>query len=156
MSETHCDNKSVGVIIKNDHEEVLLLQRARFPFGLAPPAGHIDGHGSAEQTALDETWEEVGICLPLSGLKHVVADRRVDNVCRRTGGTYHIWNVFEATYPGGPLMPSKDETHGAGWYSSADLQDLAEYTESAVEPTDPSRTLENVWLSFFRELGYIK
>jgi len=63
--ENLCDNKSVGVIVQNDGGDILLLHRARFPFGMAPPAGHIDDHGSPEQAAVTEVFEEVGLTLPI-------------------------------------------------------------------------------------------
>lgn len=149
--ETYCDHKSVGVIIQNEKGDVLLLDRARFPFGLAPPAGHVDDHGSLEQTAIDETFEEVG--LRVSDLEKVIEERRVDNVCRRFGGDYHMWTVFTAAEATGDIIPNSDETKGASWRSLVDLQNLAQQTR---ERKVGAQTLEPIWLDFFSELGLIK
>ena len=120
--ETYCDNKSVGVVIQNEKGDVLLLDRARFPFGLAPPAGHVDEHGSLEQTAIDETSEEVGLIV--SDLEEVISERTVDNVCRRLGGDHHSWTVFLSRQFTGEITPNIDETKGAAWHSLEELQVL--------------------------------
>ncbi len=36
-----CDNKVVGIIVLRDNK-MLLIERKKFPFGFAPPAGHLD------------------------------------------------------------------------------------------------------------------
>ena len=152
-----CDNQSVGVIVQNSGE-FLLLQRAKFPWGLAPPAGHIDEHGTPEQAATAETYEEVGIELPLSSLVKVIANRRIDNKCRRSGGEYHDWTVFTAESSTRETVASEEETNGLYWLNSEQLQDLADYTRS----TDPSnvnqksRILEKVWLDFFVDLKFVR
>lgn len=154
--ETHCDHKSVGVVITNEKNEILLLDRARFPFGLAPPAGHVDEHGSLEQTAIDETSEEVG--LVVSDLQEVISERRVDNVCRRLGGDHHIWSVFLSRQFTGEVTPNIDETKGATWHSLEELQILADSTrqQRTVEHKVGAQVLEPIWLGFFTELGLVK
>lgn len=149
---TECDNKSVGVIIENANKEILLIERARFPFGYAAPAGHIDEHGSAEQTAVEEVYEETGLCVVTNSLQRVLGPRRIENRCRRPGGMYHDWEVFYTTDFTGNLKPSHDETNGAQWFSQARLQELADVTRSAVPGI---LGLEAVWLTFFEELGYV-
>jgi 8-oxo-dGTP pyrophosphatase MutT (NUDIX family) len=56
-----CDNTSVGVIITNEANEFLMFERATFPPGLAPVAGHVDTHGTLRQAAETEVREEVGL-----------------------------------------------------------------------------------------------
>lgn len=157
-----CDNTSVGVIIRDSQGRFALLKRAIFPVGIAPAAGHIDDHGSAEQAAKDEVHEELGIVLNDLG-KTVIDARRMDNVCRRPGGDHHVWSVYEATVPTGTtLKPDKDETKGAGWYSAEQLQALADRTRAYhtgnVSEADwqANPGLEEVWLSFMVELGFVK
>src|SRR5215207_2812720 len=83
-----CDNRSVGVVVRNTAGMLALLTRRKFPIGIAPPAGHVDDHGNSEQAAIEEVSEEIGVTLALSGLKRTtIANRRVENVCRRPGGT---------------------------------------------------------------------
>lgn len=155
--EKVCDNTSVGVIIQNEAREVLLMNRARFPFGLAAPAGHIDTHGSPEQTATAEVYEEVGLYIPLSGLEKLIDARKVDNKCRRKGGDHHIWTVFSARNISGHIVASKDETKGAGWYAPEVLQVLADRTRQSTgkETHVGAQVLELIWLDFFTELGFV-
>lgn len=161
--EKYCDNRSVGVILTNDHNEYALLTRGRFPIGIAPPAGHIDGHGSPEQAAIDEVGEELGVALAIDGLRRsAIMNRRVENVCRREGGDYHIWNVYEACVDKGTvLLPDPLETNGAKWYTDDEVALLAERTRlySAGKVSDGEWAarpgLEPVWLDFLQELGHI-
>lgn len=154
--ETLCDHKSVGIVIQNEKGDVLLLDRARFPFGLAPPAGHVDEHGSLEQTAIDETFEEVG--LHISDLHPVIEERRVGNTCRRLGGDHHIWTVFTAGVTGGELTPNVEETKGVSWRSLEQLQVLADRTHQSTsrEYKLGAQVLEPIWLDFFTELGLVR
>lgn len=153
-----CDHKSVGVILENSRNEVLLLERARYPYGLAAPAGHVDGHGGFEQTAIEEVWEEVGITLPISALVKIVDNRRIENVCRRPGGDYHDWTVYHANIENDTIDPSKEETLGAMWYSRGDLQRIADETDQVMgqEVERGARILEGVWLGFLKEAGIIR
>ncbi|MCG2690169.1 NUDIX domain-containing protein [Candidatus Parcubacteria bacterium] len=118
-----CDNKSVGILVwKGD--KLLLIERKKFPFGFAPPAGHVDEHGSFEQAAKNELKEEIG--LDTLSLKLAIEGKK-ENPCRR-GGTWHYWKIYQAQVSG-ELSPSKEETKQAGWYSKEDLQKLAERTK---------------------------
>lgn len=119
-----CDNTSVGMFIwKNG--KLLLIERKKFPFGFAIPAGHVDDHGSFEDAAREEVKEEVG--LEVTNLKLIIEGRR-ENVCRRPGGTWHYWKLYE-TEVQGDLKPSQDETKKAGWYTKDEIRKLAERTE---------------------------
>jgi 8-oxo-dGTP pyrophosphatase MutT (NUDIX family) len=155
-----CDNTSVGVIIRNSEGQFALLRRAHFPVGIAPVAGHIDSHGSPEQAALDEAEEELGVS-PLTIKKTAIYDRRVENKCRRPNGSYHVWYVYDANTAGTLLKPSADETKGAAWYDVGQLEALAARTRSfqagkiSEEDWATNPGLEEVWLAFMEELGYI-
>jgi 8-oxo-dGTP pyrophosphatase MutT (NUDIX family) len=161
--ETHCDGTSVGVILTDETGKVALLRRRRFPVGIAPPAGHVDDHGTPEQAAIAEVAEEIGIALVIDGLKlTTIANRRITNRCRRIGGEYHDWNVYQASVTHMPLQPDPDETGGAGWYDSAAVQALADRTRayqagilSEADWTDYPG-LEAIWVDFLGELGYIQ
>jgi 8-oxo-dGTP pyrophosphatase MutT (NUDIX family) len=158
-----CDHKSVGVLLRNERNELALLERGRFPIGIAPPAGHVDDHGTPEQAAIEEVSEEVGVIVALDGLKRTaVRDRRVGNVCRRENGDHHVWNVYEAavTYP--VLHADPDETKGAAWYAMDAVQELAARTKAYQEGRISEQQwaenpgLEEVWLAFLTELGYVR
>ena len=60
--------------------KLLLIKRARPPYGFAPPAGHVDTHSSFEVAARKELKEEVG--LDTESIKLIVEGRK-DNPCRR-------------------------------------------------------------------------
>lgn len=156
-----CDHLSVGTIIE-DGINIALLLRAKLPQAYAPPAGHIDQHGSPEQAAINEPFEELGLIIaPEALIKTAIANRRVDNPCPRGGGNYHHWWVFRATQFEGRITPSADETRGAAWYDREQLQALADRTiqwradGSNSEDWQQNPGLEEVWLGFLAELGYI-
>lgn len=80
-----CDHMSVGVLIQNDAGEYLMFERATAPAWIAPPAGHVDDHGEAEDAARAEMSEEVGLtvaepvqshlaCLDERGTTDLIAD----------------------------------------------------------------------------------
>ena len=119
-----CDNTSVGMFIWKDGK-LLLIERKKFPFGFAIPAGHVDDHGSFEDAAKEEVEEEVGF--EVTNLK-LITEGRKENVCRRPGGTWHYWKLYE-TEVQGDLKPSQDETKKAGWYTKDEIRELAKRTE---------------------------
>ena len=157
-----CDNKSAGVIIRDSQGRLALLTRAKFPSGIAPPAGHVDDHGSPEQTAIDEVSEEVGLRINPDDLKPTsIQQQRVMNRCSREGGDHHDWWVYEADKWDGDIVPDPDETKGARWYTPKEFQALAArtaaYRQGTVSDADweASPGLEPVWFDFMQQLGYI-
>lgn len=150
--ESRCDNKSVGVILQNEADEYLLINRARFPYGWAAVAGHIDEHGNLEQTAVNEVYEEVGITLPVSSLRKVIENRRVENQCRRPGGDYHDWTVYTAQIVATELALSVDEVRGASWFTKPEIQQLARQSTATPATQQNSLALEGIWRRFFEEL----
>ena len=151
-----CDNKSVGILVWQD-DKLLLIERKKFPFGFAPPAGHIDEHGSFEQAAQNELKEEVG--LNALNVKLIIEGKK-ENPCRR-GGAWHYWKIYQAQVSG-ELSPSKEETKQAGWYSKDDLQELAERTKHYLvkefdeKAWQKSPGLEVVWYDWLKEVNLIK
>lgn len=151
-----CDNKSVGVIVRKE-DKILLIERKKFPHGFACPAGHVDDHGSFEDAARDELREEVG--LTIVGLK-LLTETRKENKCRREGGDWHYWKVYEAQ-TSGDLERSESETKQADWFDMNNIRKLAEKTNAylkgkvAQEDWDRSPGIEPVWLDFFEELKII-
>lgn len=150
-----CDNKSVGVVITNLDGDVLLLERARFPLGLAPPAGHVDEHGGCIEAAIAEVCEEVGISLQPKNLIVKVSDRRVANKCRRDGGDYHDWTIYTSTVNDASLSPDPHETNGATWYTKSEIQELVTKTKRLDHTAmqDDMPVLELFWADIFIELG---
>lgn len=157
-----CDNLSVGVVIRSPEGNHALLKRAKFPIGMAPVAGHIDEHGGPEIAAINEAWEEVGLTIaPDDLVVTAIKDRRVNNTCRRTGGDHHVWTVYEAARFSGDINPDPDETKGAEWYTPEQVQAFADRTKAflagEINPNDWEENpgLEDVWLAFYVELGYV-
>lgn len=155
-SDKVCDNTSVGIMIRRD-DKVLLIERKKPPFGFAPPAGHVDDHGSFEQAAKDEVHEEVG--LTVVSLK-LLDERKRENYCRRKGGTWHQWKLYEAQVEG-ELEPSLDETKQAGWYSKEQVEELSKRTEKYLageiseEEWQNKPGLETTWLQWSKEIKII-
>ncbi len=150
-----CDNKSVGMLFwKND--ELLLIERKRFPFGFAPPAGHVDDDVSFEDAAIRELKEETG--LEAEDIKLIIEGRK-DNPCRR-GGQWHYWKIYEVKVKG-ELKLNKDETKQIAFVPKNILSELAQKTElynkGKISENDWEKTpgIERVWLDWFKELKII-
>ena len=151
-----CDHTSVGMIVwKGD--KILLIERAKFPKGFACPAGHVDSDESYEISAKRELKEEVGLDATELAL---VADKRMENPCRREGGSWHHWKVFK-TEASGELERSLDETKKAGWYSIEEIKNLGaktqEYRDGKIseEAWDQNPGLEPIWFDWLKELNII-
>lgn len=156
-----CDNLSVGVVICDKRGRIALLERARTPVGIAPPAGHVDNHGSPRQAAVDEVKEELGLKVDITHLQPTtIQNRRVDNPCRRPGGDHHNWWIYSTDRYEGELRPDPEEAKGASWFDRAQLQTLVERTYSFQTGLIPAHDyqanpgLEPVWIDFLVELGY--
>lgn len=148
-----CDHKSVGMLIWND-DKLLLIERRKPPYGFAPPAGHIDEHGSFEDAAKIEVKEEVN--LNAKTLK-LVTEGKKENSCRREDGTWHYWKIFEVEAEG-KIIASSNETKQCGWYTREQIRELAEktkdYLSGKISEADwrllPG--IEPVWKEWFSEL----
>ena len=149
-----CDHTSVGMLIWRDGR-LLLIERKKGVLGFAPPAGHVDQHGSYEDAARQEVLEEVGLTTPSIEL---LIEGRKDNLCRREDGSWHYWKIYkvEAT---GEIVRSEDETKQVGYYSPEELERLAQKTEAFKRGEIDSATwaaspgLEPVWYEWLQELN---
>lgn len=137
--------------------KLLLIERAKFPFGFAIPAGHVDGDSSFEAAAQRELEEEVGLKVESMNL---AIEGRKNNPCRREDGTWHQWKIFETTISG-TLARSKEETKRAGWYSKEEISDLASRTEKYLakeiseQVWEQNPGLEPVMYDWFKKLEII-
>ena len=156
MSDIKCDHTSVGVLVLRN-QKLLLIERKKPPYGFAPPAGHVDDHGSFVAAARAELREEVG--LEAANLRLVISGR-CENPCRREGGDWHYWHIFAAEAPGA-ITASDDEVRSVDWKNKQDLNELAKRTEQylAGEITESDWNnnpgLEPVWLLWLKKLGMI-
>jgi len=137
----YCDHQSVGVVIRNPAGHILMFDRNTYPAGRACVAGHVDDHGSFEDAAIAETWEEVGL-----RVKHLTlaTASRVSFPCRRvpTQEVGHYCQIYHAEVEDYRLTPSERETRNARWYSIDDINEMRE----ALEPA---------WLHWFSVLNII-
>ena len=120
-----CDNKSVGILVWKDGA-LLMIERKKYNFGFAIPAGHQDGD-DPETTAKKELSEEVG--LTAKELKEKLKIT-LPNPCKRERGTHHDWTVIEATEWSGAITPSADETKNYLW---ADKEKIAQWARQLEE-----------------------
>ena len=152
MSEKTCDHKSVGILVWKENK-LLLIERKNFPFGFAPPAGHLDGD-SFETGAKRELKEEVG--LDAIELK-LLLEQKAENICKQRDGTWHYWKIYEAKVKG-EVQRSLDETKQVGWYSLAEIKSLSnrtkEYLEGKIKEEEwrSKPGIETVWYDWFRKL----
>jgi len=148
-----CDNKSIGMLVWKN-EKLLLIERARPPFGFAPPAGHVDDFGSFEEAAKQELKEEVG--LDAMDIK-LIGEGRKENQCRRKGGSWHYWKIYKVIADG-VVERSMNETKQAGFYTKDDISKLAERTKQYVtgdideEEWKDNPGIEPVWAEWLEEL----
>ena len=151
-----CDNKSVGMLVWRDGT-LLLIERKKPPFGFAPPAGHIDGDNSFEESAKRELQEEVD--LRAQNIKLLIEGRK-ENSCRREGGDWHYWKIYQIEAEG-EIKRSEDETKQAIFYKKDDLLLLAAKTEKYLQGDigqddwEKSPGLEPVWYEWLKELKII-
>ncbi len=159
-----CDNRSVGVLITDTHDRLLMFRRVKYPVGIAPVAGHVDEHGTYTIAARAEVMEEVG--LTVTGLRRVTGGW-VPYPCRRQPASAtspqigHQWAVYQATTHGTDIRLAPDEAAAANWYTHGQVQTLAEQTvmhaaglisaeEFMVEPG-----LEPVWVRWLLDVGLV-
>ncbi|MBU0570196.1 NUDIX domain-containing protein [Patescibacteria group bacterium] len=148
-----CDNTSVGMLVYKN-KKILLIERKKYPFGFAIPAGHVDNKGSFENAAREELEEEVG--LKIKNLK-LIKEGRKENPCRREGGFWHYWKIYKVEAEG-KLKPSENETKQAGWYTKKQIEKLTKRTKQYLagkiseDNWGTSPGLEPVWYEWFKEL----
>ncbi len=109
-----CNHTSVGIVVINTVGNLLLIERAKFPFGFALPAGHVEDGESFEEAAVRELGEEVGI---KNVALTLLAKGRKENPCRRENGTWHQWEIFGAIrrVDEAEVKRSLDETKKTIW-----------------------------------------
>ena len=156
-----CDHLSVGVVIGNQAGEILLIERARLPWGWACVSGHVDedvneaGQPLWSVAARREVQEEVGLEL---GEMREVGHGVKANSCRREDGQWHEWAVFEATSTG-EVSIEQSEVKRWMWANEEQIHSLAlrtrEWEKGLIGEQDwrEKPGLEPVWQQWFEEMG---
>lgn len=134
-----CDHKSVGILVWGDGK-LLMIERKKYNFGFAIPAGHQDGD-DPETTAKKELSEEIGLIATALQEKLKIS---LPNPCKRTGGTYHDWTVTEAAEWVGNIKPSEDETKGYLWATKTDILQFAQNLEEFAKKKGAPITIEHL------------
>jgi ADP-ribose pyrophosphatase YjhB (NUDIX family) len=154
VSNDVCDHTSVGIVVWRDGK-LLIVERKKFPYGFAPPAGHRDGDRTGVIAAARELTEETGLHAP--SLTQIYAVQKA-NPCRRQGGTHHNWEIFEEQSPQGRLRLSTDETVGGSFVDKKRFMVLMEATRKfrigriTEDEWQKRGGMELVWFEMFLEL----
>jgi ADP-ribose pyrophosphatase YjhB (NUDIX family) len=128
-----CCGTSVGVIITDSSDRLLMVTRGWWPKGTAPVAGHVrDSHTSVAAALVAEVQEEVGLT--------VTGDRL----------------LWEGHLPKGQVVAAPGETKGAAWYDPDQVHAMAEttlahYRAGGQAAHQPDTSLEAVWLRLLHE-----
>jgi len=151
-----CDHTSVGMLVW-ENNKLLLIERRKPPFGFAPPAGHIDGDNSFEESAQRELREEVGL-----GIKklQLLIEGRMDYPCRREDGNWHYWKIFQVE-TNDDIKINLDEVKQANFYAKDDLLTFSikteKYLRGDIKQNDWEKSpgLELVWYEWLKKLNII-
>lgn len=153
-----CCGTSVGILIEDQTERLLMVTRGWWPKGTAPVAGHVrDSHTSVAAALVAEVQEEVGLTVTGAGL---LWEGHLPNLCASlphlpTPG--HYWHLAAATAEG-RVVAAPEETKGASWYTRAQIDALAQatldhYRAGGVPADQPDESMEAVWLRLMWEAG---
>lgn len=121
MTTKNQKHKSAGIIIQNSSNEILMLDRANFPYGWACPAGHIDEGETPEQAVVRETREETG--LELVDFELLLHEYVTWNECAQ-GVKGHDWFVFRALGWEGEIKTQDQEAKELKWHPIDELDKL--------------------------------
>jgi ADP-ribose pyrophosphatase YjhB (NUDIX family) len=150
-----CNHTSVGIFVYHD-DKILMIERRNMPYGIALPAGHVDLGEDYTQAAYRELKEEVG--LVAKDMKLLLVTKQ-ENQCRRPGGSFHHWQVFQAICDDPRPVRSQDETKDMRWVSRTELDELTiktvQHLKAGSGPdewrADPG--LEPVWMHMMMSLS---
>src|SRR3989344_1947787 len=122
-----CDRTSIAAIIKDldcrnsSLDRILLIERKKYNPGFALPAGHEDGDG-AEKALIKEIAEEVGLVVNFARLQLMMT---LNNPCKREGGTFHRWSIFNVVKWHGEVKKGDEEVKSYVWADSEMIKEFA-------------------------------
>ena len=131
-----CNNTSVGIIVKR-FNDLLLIERQKYPYGFACPAGHVEPHEAYASAANRELREETGLTGRTTTSFTPVAHGKRFNRCRRERGDFHYWIVYQTELKDDALYHNtddllshtEDESKRIGFYTPEQVRHLATRTE---------------------------
>ncbi|HCP08924.1 MAG TPA: hypothetical protein DIT25_03960 [Candidatus Moranbacteria bacterium] len=130
-------HRSAGAIIRNEEGKILMMDRKKFPFGWACPAGHVDEGESPDQAVVREIKEEMN--LDVKDPKLLIHEFVGWNECSK-GVKGHDWFLFEITEWTGEVEGSGAEAKSFAWKNIEEIKTLQ---------------LEPVWEYWFKKLRII-
>lgn len=114
---------SVGVILINPNQEILLLDRRKGVLGWACPAGHKEKNEENIDCAIRELEEETGLKVDSADLR-LLLTAYTDNACNGAQG--HNWAVFVGNLSHDRIQLGEPDKHkGIGWFKWEEIQHLA-------------------------------
>lgn len=159
---TRCCGTSVGILVVDQQDRLLMIERGWWPVGIAPVAGHVrDAHDTVAEALHTEVAEEVG--LTVTGTPTLLWEGHRPNLCQSLPATPvpgHHWWLYRATATG-TLTPAAGETRGAAWYRLDQVQELADRTIAhahgavTADEFEARPGLEAVWVAHLAQLGMI-
>lgn len=114
-------HKSVGAIIRDEENRILMIKRAYFPFGWACPAGHIEEGEKPEEALIRETREEVG--LEVNDFELLTHEYVEWEKCSR-GITGHDWYVYKINDWNGKIEKSEEEVKDIKWMYVSEIEKI--------------------------------
>lgn len=96
-------HETAGIFAHNSKGKFLFFERMAFPFGLTPPAGHVDRGERPARSAQRELCEETGVNLPAAAFTLLATDDIRGDQCRR-GADIHRWYSFVCAIPEGATI----------------------------------------------------
>ncbi|MDO8241031.1 MAG: NUDIX hydrolase [Candidatus Moranbacteria bacterium] len=114
-------HRSVAAIIKNEKDEILMLDRKNFPFGWACPAGHVEEGEEPEEAMVREVQEETG--LDVTKFKLILHEFLDWNECKR-GVKGHDFFVYEITGWTGEIEQNKLESKDLQWKTISEIKNM--------------------------------
>ncbi|RKS10007.1 ADP-ribose pyrophosphatase YjhB (NUDIX family) [Nocardiopsis sp. Huas11] len=153
-----CCGTSVGVIIEDQDDRLLMVTRGWWPKGTAPVAGHVrDAHTAVADALVAEVQEEVG--LTVTG-DRLLWEGHLPNLCASLPHqplAGHYWHLAAATAEG-EVVAAPGETKGADWYTPDQVRAMARatlvhYRAGGAAADQPDHSLEAVWLRLLFEAG---
>jgi len=110
---------STGVLVTKG-DEVLLINRRKYPFAYTIPAGHLEQDETPLDGAKRELKEETG--LELNNLTLIKDYEAFYDPCKG-GADYHEWHLYKAEYQYGKLIRDS-EAKKIGFFKPTEIKEL--------------------------------